>query len=305
MVDGVEWIAVDWGSSRLRAWAIGDGGKLLARAASGLGKERLSRDQFEPALLGIVAPWLPERGRVPVVVCGAAGAREGWQEAAYVPVPCALPTAAGAIAVATGDARLEVRILSGLSQARPAGVLRGEETQAAGFLAATPEFDGTICLPGSHTQWLQVSAQEVVSFRSFLTGELFAAVTGHTVLKHSFADGFDRAAFLDGVGEAMSSPELVTARMYGLRAEMLLEGAGKVPLTSRLSGLLIGLELRGARGYWLGTRVALVGAAALMERYRLALEAQGAAVELADGDEMVLAGLAAGYRALRAAKGRA
>ena len=67
--------------------------------------------------------------------------------------------------------------------------MRGEETQVAGFLALNEGWDGTLCLPGSHTKWVAVSAGEVTGFRTFMTGELFAAATGHTVLRHSVGDG--------------------------------------------------------------------------------------------------------------------
>jgi hypothetical protein len=73
--------------------------------------------------------------------------------------------------------------------------MRGEETQIAGFLAQNPGFDGVLCLPGTHTKWVHISAGEVVSFRSFMTGELFATVGPHSVLRHSVGEGWDDAAF--------------------------------------------------------------------------------------------------------------
>ena len=51
--------------------------------------------------------------------------------------------------------------------------MRGEETQIAGFLSEFPGFDGVVCLPGTHTKWVHLSAGEIVSFRTFMTGELF------------------------------------------------------------------------------------------------------------------------------------
>lgn len=82
----VDWIAVDWGTSNLRAWAMGAEG-ILASAESADGMGRLSRDDFEPALMRLVGPWLTG-GPVPVVACGMVGARQGWTEAPYRPVPC-------------------------------------------------------------------------------------------------------------------------------------------------------------------------------------------------------------------------
>ncbi len=102
--------------------------------------------------------------------------------------------------------------------------MRGEETQVAGFLSATPDFDGTLCLPGTHTKWVQISAGEIVSFRTVMTGDLFAALAGHTVLRHSIGAGAHgpKPAFLDAVADAMARPEALTARLFSLRAEGLL-----------------------------------------------------------------------------------
>ena len=47
------WIAVDWGTSNLRAWAMGEDG-VLATASSDQGMGTLTRDGFEPALLALI-----------------------------------------------------------------------------------------------------------------------------------------------------------------------------------------------------------------------------------------------------------
>ena len=294
----VDWIAVDWGTSRLRAWAFGPDGAEVARARSDSGMGGLARDGFEPALLALIDPWLGSGQITPVIACGMVGARQGWAEAPYRAVPCKPPGPAEAIAAPTGDPRIAVTILPGVSQSSPADVMRGEETQVAGFLSATPDFDGTLCLPGTHTKWVQVSAGEIVSFRTVMTGDLFAALAGHTVLRHSIGAGEDRPAFLEAVADAMARPEALTARLFSLRAEGLLSGLAPETAAARASGLLIGVDLAGARGYWLGTRLAVIGSGSLAELYAAALAAQGAVPERADAEAMVLAGLKAARAAM-------
>ena len=51
MLNGVAWIAADWGTTNLRVWAIGADGRILAEASSDKGMSRLERDGFEPALI--------------------------------------------------------------------------------------------------------------------------------------------------------------------------------------------------------------------------------------------------------------
>ncbi|MBS8227355.1 2-dehydro-3-deoxygalactonokinase, partial [Vannielia litorea] len=195
--------------------------------------------------------------------------------------------------------RLTVRILPGLSQSDPADVMRGEETQIAGFLAGSPDFDGILCLPGTHSKWAHVSAGEIVSFRTFMTGELFSLLSSQSVLRHSLhGEGWDEAAFLDAVPEAMSRPERLASALFSLRAAALLSDLPPAVARARLSGLLIGLELAAARPYWLGQRVALIGGPLLTQPYAAALSAQGVTPETRDGENLALAGLTAARIAL-------
>jgi len=287
-----DWIAVDWGTSNLRAWAMA-GGRPVAEAQADHGMGVLQPHQFEPALLDLLTPWL-DTGLITVVACGMVGARQGWTEAPYTPVPCA-PLSGRLKAPPATDPRLDVRIIPGLSQVRPPDVMRGEETQIAGYLASDPGFDGVLCLPGTHTKWAQISAGEVVSFRTFMTGEIFALLAGQSVLRHFVGEGWDEAAFTEAASDALSRPEALAARLFSLRAESLIADLSPAAARARLSGLLIGAELAAARPYWLGQRVALIGAPGLSETYGAALAAQGLLAETADATRATLAGLAAAH----------
>ena len=282
-----DWIAVDWGTSNLRVWLMGPGGG-LAKAQSDDGMGRLSRDAFEPALLALISPWLGA-GVMPVMACGMVGSRQGWCEAPYRAVPCTPLDAA--MAVPVRDGRISLRIAPGLKQVSPPDVMRGEETQIAGALALGAG-DGVICLPGTHSKWAQISAGEVVSFQTCLTGELFALLSEHSVLRHGMeGDGFDEAAFDAALSDAISRPEKIAARLFALRAEGLISGLAAPAARARLSGLLIGIELAAARPYWLGQAVTLVGAPAISTLYARALAAQGLVARLLPATDCTLAGL--------------
>ncbi|MEL7133368.1 MAG: 2-dehydro-3-deoxygalactonokinase [Pseudomonadota bacterium] len=285
----VAWIAVDWGTSHLRAWLMRGDGAVLDRRSSVQGMGALDRDGFEPALRALVGDVLP----APVLACGMVGSRQGWAEAPYAAVPCAPPSAAEAAQVPGTD--LDVRILPGVKQARPADVMRGEETQIAGFLATSPGFDGVICLPGTHTKWAHVSAGEIVSFRTAMTGEMFALLSQRSVLRHSVGEGWDADGFAASVDQSLSRPEGLAAALFSLRAEGLLEGLDGASARARLSGLLVGAELAAMRPYWLGQQVALIGAEALSNAYAEALGGQGVPIQMASAEEMTLAGLTAAY----------
>lgn len=291
-----EWIAVDWGTSRLRVWAMA-GNRVLARAQSDNGMSGLDKSEFEPALQTLIDPWIGD-APIDVICCGMVGARQGWVEAPYTAVP-ATPLSPRPVRVADTDGRLRVFVVPGLKQVRPADVMRGEETQVAGLLAQNPNWDGVICLPGTHTKWVHVSAGEVVSFRSFMTGELFDLLSTSSVLRHSVVEGWDEAAFLDGLDSTISRPESLAAALFGIRASDLLEARDRATAYAHLSGLLIGAELASARHYWLGQNLAVIGAAGLSDVYVKALQQQGCEVVAAECEIMTIAGLSEARNLLR------
>lgn len=291
-----DWIAVDWGISNLRAWAMTKSGTILAEAQSDKGMGQLSRDRFEPALLDLVSDWLA--GPTTVIACGMVGSRQGWVEAPYSTVPCpCLPE--GLTKAPTQSPLIDVHIISGIRQLEPADVMRGEETQIAGFLARNKNWDGVICLPGTHTKWAHISANEVVSFQTFMTGELFATIASQTVLRHSLTDGWDDTAFFAALDQSLSRPERLAARLFSLRAESLLHGTDGATIRAKLSGLLIGAEIAAAKPYWLGQNVAVIGAGQLSKRYIDALSTQAVMATQVNGNAITLAGMAAAYQQLK------
>jgi 2-dehydro-3-deoxygalactonokinase len=127
-----------------------------------------------------------------------------------------------------------------------------------------------------------------------MTGELFSLLSRHSVLRHGVApDGWDEGAFAAAVADALSHPERTSASLFTIRAEGLIGQLSPESARARLSGLLIGMELAGARPYWLGTEVAIIGASRVARAYTSALSEQGVAVTLADVGDMTRAGLAA------------
>lgn len=294
-----EWIAVDWGTSNLRAWAMADD-RPLASVTSDAGMAALAPEQFESTLLGLVGDWLHPTGRTPVVACGMVGARQGWREAGYAAVPCA-PGSGNPVRPDVRDPRLDVFILPGLMQNQPADVMRGEETQIAGLLQLSPDFAGLVCLPGTHSKWAEIAAGQVTRFTTFMTGELFALLGRHSVLRHGIAEsGWNEDAFAAAVASILDAPARLGADLFGLRAEGLVAGLEPVAARSKLSGLLIGMEIAAMRdGLEPGRPVALIGSAASSSAYAAALASIGVGAALHDAGETTLAGLVAARRALQ------
>jgi len=149
-------------------------------------------------------------------------------------------------------------------------------------------------LPGTHSKWAEVEGGRIARFRTFLTGELFHLLRDHSILgrlaagKPAPTPERARAAFLRGVEavrrEGRAAPLLFTARSLVLAGGMPAEES-----TEYLSGLVIAEELAALP---VAPGLLLIGAPALCERYRLALEAFGApGASILDAAEATVAGL--------------
>lgn len=278
-----EWIAADWGTTNLRLWAMA-GADVQQRRSSDQGMSRLRPEEFSAVLARATEGW----GDAPVIACGMVGSRQGWIEAPYVTVPVA---AAPRLIPVPGQS---VWIACGVRQTSPPDVMRGEETQLAGLLARQPDFDGAVCLPGTHTKWVHVSGGMIRSFQSFMTGEVFALLSNQSVLRHTVGDPGDEGAFDAAVQDALTHPDRAYGSLFQLRAGALVGDLAPATAGSRLSGTLIGWELAGARPFWQGRDVAIIGADRLSALYARALSAEGVISNRIDAEAATLAGL---YRA--------
>ena len=287
-------IAADWGTSNLRVWGIDHQGKVVNTITNGKGMSSLMPSEFESYLIGLIENWLPEEknAKCPIIICGMAGAKTGWKEAAYLKAPCPPINEEKIIQVETEDQRISVSIIPGIMQKSPPDVMRGEETQIAGYLSKNPDFDGIICLPGTHTKWVHISAGEIVSFKTFMTGEIFLSLSERSILKSSVqSNDFDPTSFLEAFEDTYSNPALLSSKLFGLRAADLLENTSTKFLKSKLSGYLIGSELAGAKSYWLGQNIVMIGNNDLCVLYEKALEKLGLDATIENTQNVTLNGL--------------
>jgi len=297
--DSISWIAVDWGTSNLRAYIMSSTHQIIAEAQSDKGMGGLAAAQFEAALLDLIASWLPQKGQIPVLACGMVGARQGWKEAPYQTTPCSplVLNARALTRVQTNETRIEVSILPGISQAQPADVMRGEETQLAGLLSIQSLDSAIVCLPGTHSKWARVKRGEVVNFSTFMTGEMFGLLSNHSILRHQTdTESWNDVAFIRGVQVSLEQPNKLLNTSFSIRAQGLLEGMGQAESRAYLSGLLIGTELAGASSYWQGDKVALIGDPKLSALYASALALMLIETEIFDPKTVTLAGLIEGYQ---------
>jgi 2-dehydro-3-deoxygalactonokinase len=295
-----DWIAVDWGTSNLRGWGIGSDGSVTFERASPKGMGKLTREEFAPALAELLADVVPARsGKLDVLICGMAGARQGWLEAPYLQAPTDLRgLLEAAVHPEMGDSALRAAILPGVCQKAGAdNVMRGEETQLLGLASLEPAFSGMVCMPGTHSKWAKLSGTRIENFSTAMTGEMFELLSQHSVLRHSLngdVDGPGRAdGFRAGAEAGLAHPEQLLGTLFQVRAGALLSGRQPDWCAGYLSGLLIGTEI-GSNRHLIGNQaVPLIGSPALCALYGQVLAMAGASGVAKDATEIVLAGLKA------------
>jgi 2-dehydro-3-deoxygalactonokinase len=273
-------IAIDWGSSSFRAYLMSSNGEILDEVASADGIGSVAAGAYPATLKRLIGRRLEAHPSLPVIASGMVGSRHGWLEAPYVKCPAGPREVAARLTPVEADGR-RVHLAAGLSYVDEAGqpdVMRGEETEIFGIADAGARL---IVLPGSHSKWAKVDGDRVVAFKTFVTGELFAALRDHTI-----AGAFARAAAAKSPGEAFAlgvrrgAAAAVCERNSGLLG--LMFGARSLPLMDALpdedageylSGLLIGAEIGEARRIFPGEAPHVAGAEALVERYLAAFQA--------------------------------
>ncbi|KHJ54644.1 hypothetical protein LA66_08605 [Aureimonas altamirensis] len=239
-------LLVDWGTTSFRLWAVDADGAILAERRSGEGLT--SAGDFD-AVLESHAAALGVGIDVPAILCGMVGARTGWLEAPYLDAPVHFSDVAGR-ATRVKAASRTVFILPGVSQRAPApDVMRGEETKLLGL----GRDDGLVLMPGTHTKWARLDGGFLSGFSTFMTGEIFAHLRGAptSVLRQAVGDAplaeTSGPVFADAVRAGFEAPERLANTAFGVRAGWLIDGTSAADGLARLSGLLIGAEIAGAR----------------------------------------------------------
>ncbi|WP_456794094.1 2-dehydro-3-deoxygalactonokinase [Bradyrhizobium sp. USDA 4506] len=301
-MSGFSYVAVDWGTSSFRLWLTGAGGKVLGERRSDEGMTAAARTGFAAVLqshldaLGVPAD-------LPVVICGMAGARQGWVEAGYIDTPAHLSDILKGAVVVSGQTR-EIRILPGIAQRDAAApdVMRGEETQLLGALGLNAPGEALVCMPGTHSKWVRVRGGTVERFATFMTGELFSAVARDTILSHAVAgaeEAVDGDAFRAAVAAAFAAPALAANLLFRVRSRQLLFGGNAQAARETISGTLIGVELAaGLAEREQGAPVTLIASGRLQRLYQMALECLSIPLNVMDAEEAVRRGLAGAAAAI-------
>ena len=294
-------LAADWGTTNLRAWVLAADGSVLSEERFAWGVGKLPLGEAARRLEESIRPTLHAE-HLPAVLCGMIGSTLGMVETPYLDCPVGMGDLASATVLVEHDGP-PTRIAPGVRCRRPDGdpdVMRGEETKVLGWVSQDVSRAAgrrLICMPGTHPKWVLVEDGRIVRFLTAMTGELFAVLSRHSVLKSETAVE-DWSAFLDGARRG-HAPGALASKLFSVRSRVVGGSMAQSAVRDYMSGVLIGDEtalLPGMLGCGETVSVDLLGEAELCRFYAAALSERGVKSETHNGDEAVIAGLAALYR---------
>ncbi|MDC9592104.1 2-dehydro-3-deoxygalactonokinase [Xenorhabdus sp. IM139775] len=287
----LRYIAIDWGSTNLRAWLF-DNKSCLDKRQSEAGITKLKGASPLAVLAEITAGWRDVN--TPVIMAGMIGSNAGWKIAPYLPCPVAL-TAIGQQLMPVAE---QVWIVPGLSIEREnnINVMRGEETQLLGACHLAPS--SLYVMPGTHCKWVTTDSSTILDFRTVMTGELH-----HILLQHSLVgvglpeQQTNTDIFSAGLLRGIENPALLP-QLFEVRAAHVLKALPAGFISEFLSGLLIGHEIAIMTKQIVSDTkqpitqpITIVGNPTLATRYQAAFNHLQLSTQQVEGDTAFLAGI--------------
>ncbi|WP_157218605.1 2-dehydro-3-deoxygalactonokinase [Flavisphingomonas formosensis] len=277
-----ELLAVDWGTTNRRVYALAADGTVLATERDERGLLAVAPGTFAAEAAAIRTRF----GTLPMLCAGMVGSAKGWAEAPYLACPASFDALARSLLWVEPGA---TAIVPGLSAAH-GDVMRGEEVQLLGAVAAgLAPADALLCQPGTHCKWARMERGMVIDFTTCITGELFALLRSHSLLAPFLTGGVeDGPAFRAGVAEGLSGK--LIAKLFGVRAAALLGRRSEADSAAFASGLLIGADVA-SQSLSTGATVHLLADPHLGCLYAAAIAEAGGRVVTLDSHAAFVAGI--------------
>jgi 2-dehydro-3-deoxygalactonokinase len=184
---------------------------------------------------------------IKVIISGMASSSIGFVDVPYSELPFAIDGDGinTARLEATANFEHDVLVIGGVKTA--SDVIRGEETQLLGSVHPQgPGEEEWFIFPGTHSKHIQVKDNQVVDFKTYMTGEVFHLLSEASILRNSVEQVGDSSllleSFVKGVQDAQTA-NLLNA-VFRVRTNQLFGLNNKAANYNYLSGLLIGAELQ-------------------------------------------------------------
>ncbi len=279
-------IAIDWGTTSLRAVLADRKGRALVRRAAPEGILAVPGGDFDGALERLVGDW--DKG-LAVAASGMITSKQGWIEVPYADCPAGPAELAAAARKHVSAAGRNMLFIGGVRCRTAAGVpdvMRGEETQVMGCADGAAIY----VAPGTHSKWIAMADGRIGAFATYMTGEVYALLRNHSILARLMTVEVENdEAFTAGVRSALADPAGLLHRMFAARTLALFDEMPAANLASFLSGQVIGTEVaHAANSTGKAARHIVLASEALVGKYIRAMELAGLRAEAGPTDAAVL-----------------
>ncbi len=288
-MDDTALIGIDWGTTYARAFRYDQNGTLIERRHAEIGLSRIASEAWESRFQEHFGDWVHNPPDAPVLLCGMVGSQQGWSEAPYITCPANTDIlGANLHRIPKSHCRIVPGVRTGDAADVP-DVMRGEETQLVGLDLRDTHL---VCLPGTHSKWVQLDHSVITGFQTYLTGELFDVLSHHSILSRTLEEVISSdEAFMRGLDDSEREGGLLH-HLFGVRGLRLFDKLSGSAQADYLSGLLIGQEVRSAIAQvTVDQPLTLVGSHELVARYVSALQHFGRTVDVVDGELAASRGL--------------
>ncbi len=274
-------IIVDWGTTNFRASLIDENNQTVDSLSSNDGMMRFEKNEFHSFLLKQIEPWLIKNKTLKVFMSGMVGSLNGWLETKYLHCDTNLDELSQNL-VQIPNIKENIYIVPGVKTLKNGLVdlMRGEEIQIFGALQHLKVNDAVLILPGTHSKWAQVQNENIIDFKTNMTGEVFNTLSTNTILAKSIeSKEINQNAFNQGLELSGKKGGLLN-QVFQARAQAKNIGEDKV--YSFLSGILIGHEVKEMSKLFEANKVIIVGNSTLNSLYEEALKIYGIDSEIVD-----------------------
>jgi len=284
----IDWIAIDWGTTNFRAWFI-KGKKIIKEINEPYGIKNISDKNYENILIKILKIPKKTNNKINIISCGMIGSKQGWFNTGYEKNLNLIKN--NLVKVKTKNKFLDFYIVKGLAQNSPYDVMRGEETQALGYLQINKKFTGFLCLPGTHSKWIKINQGKLIKFKTYMTGELHEIISRHTILKHSLIEKkISKSIFKQSVLLSQKKNFNFFDHLFEFRSRNLLSNKKYFP-KSELIGYLIGSEIKSNINNIKNNKVIIIGSNYNSKLYSQAMQVLKIKNSIVDSTNVTIIGL--------------
>ena len=232
-----------------------------------------------------------------ILMAGMVGSKKGLYEVPYTQIPISLSNLSKKIIMKSIQG-IQVNIIPGLvfKNKNYFDVLRGEETLAFGAIEKLQiKKNCYLCCPGTHSKWIMIKNNIIYSFTTYMTGDLYSAISSNTILSQSLKEKskkFSIIFFKKGLEFIKKNNSLISI-VFKIRTMDLFNQNKSFERKSFLSGLIIGLEMNEVlkKIKLSKSRIVLIASGPLTNLYAVSFKYYKIKYNLVNADECFITGM--------------